>query len=86
MDNLNSHEVAGVREAIEGAKAMLVYLHPYSPDLNPIEQVFAKFKSLLRTAAERTVEGLWKLCGAVTESFPEHERRNYLKRCGYRYA
>lgn len=86
MDNLNSHKVAGVREAIEGAKATLVYLPPYSPDLNPIEQVFAKLKSLLRSAAERTVEGLWKLCGQLTEAFPEHECRNYLKHCGYRYT
>lgn len=86
MDNLNSHKVAGVREAIERAKATLVYLPPYSPDLNPIEQVFAKLKSLLRSAAERTVEGLWKHCGQLIDAFPEHECRNYLKHCGYRYT
>lgn len=58
LDNLNSHKVAGVREAIEAVGAEVWYLPPYSPDLNPIEQVFAKFKWMIRSAEERTVEGL----------------------------
>jgi transposase len=58
MDNLGSHKVAGVREAIEAAGASVLYLPPYSPDLNPIENAFPKLKRLLRTAAERTVDGL----------------------------
>ena len=59
MDNLSSHKVAGVREAVEPAGATLRHLPPYSPDLNPIEQVFAKLKALLRDAAARTIEALW---------------------------
>jgi transposase len=86
MDNLNAHKVAGVREAIEGAQAQLVYLPPYSPDFNPIEQVFSKFKWLLRTAAERTVESLWHRCGQVLDHFTETECRNYFRHCGYRYT
>ena len=65
MDNLSSHKRAGVREAIEAAGCRLLYLPPYSPDLNPIEQAFAKLKALLRKAGERTVEGLWRLLGRL---------------------
>jgi len=86
MDNLSSHKRAGVREAIEGAGAKLVYLPPYSPDFNPIELAFSKFKWLLKSAAERTVEALWKTCGALLESFTENECRNYIRHCGYRYS
>ena len=77
LDNLNSHKVAGVRAAIEAVGAELLYLPPYSPDLNPIEQVFAKFKWLIRSAQERTVAGLWKRCGQLLERFSESECRNY---------
>jgi transposase len=84
MDNLPAHKVAGVREAIERAGARLLYLPPYSPDLNPIEQVFAKLKSLLRTAACRTVEALWTLLGKLLTDFPPQECANYLAHCGYR--
>jgi transposase len=84
MDNLSSHKRAGVREAIEGAGARLVYLPPYSPDLNPIEQAFAKLKALLRKAGERTVEGLWRLLGRLLDEFAPDECRNYLSHCGYR--
>ena len=63
MDNLTAHKVAGVREAIAAPGARLFYLPPYSPDLNPIEQAFAKLKALLRTAAARTVEALWHTIG-----------------------
>lgn len=84
MDNLPAHKVAGVREAIERAGARLLYLPPYSPDLNPIEQVFAKLKSLLRTAACRTVEALWTLLGKLLAEFPPRECANYFAHCGYR--
>jgi transposase len=65
MDNLSSHKVAGVREAIEAASAELRYLPPYSPDLNPIEQVFAKLKAILRKIAARSVEALWTAIGQL---------------------
>jgi transposase len=86
MDNLSSHKRAGVRESIESAGAALVFLPPYSPDFNPIEQAFAKFKWLLKSAAQRTVEALWKTCGALLENFTETECRNYIRHCGYRYT
>ena len=83
MDNLQSHKVAGVRGAIEAAGARLVYLPPYSPDFNPIEQVFAKLKWLLRSAKERTVDGLWNLLGRLLDRFPPDECRNYFRNSGY---
>ena len=86
MDNLSSHKVAGVREAIEAVGAELRYLPPYSPDLNPIELAFSKLKKLLRDGAERTVDKLWKLCGQVLDEFTAEECRNYFKHCGYRYT
>jgi transposase len=86
MDNLSSHKVKGVREAIEAAGAELRYLPPYSPDLNPIELAFSKLKKLLRDGAERTVDKLWKLCGQILDEFTEQECRNYFKHCGYRYT
>lgn len=86
MDNLSSHKVAGVVRAIEAVDASVRYLPPYSPDLNPIELAFSKFKKLLRDGAERTVDKLWKLCGRVLDLFPETECQNYLRHCGYRYT
>ena len=86
MDNLSSHKVKGVREAIESVGAELRYLPPYSPDLNPIELAFSKFKKLLRDGAERTVDKLWTLCGSILDEFTEHECRNYFQHCGYRYS
>ncbi len=83
MDNLGSHKVAGVREAIEARGASVLYLPPYSPDLNPIEQVFAKLKALLRKAAARSVEALWAVIGAVLDAFPAHECANYFQNAGY---
>jgi len=83
MDNLAAHKVAGVREAIEAAQAHLVYLPPYSPDFNPIELVFAKLKTLIRTAAERTVEGLENLLAELLEQFTPQECRAYFRHCGY---
>jgi transposase len=84
MDNLNSHKVAGVREAIEARGASVLYLPPYSPDLNPIEKVFAKLKTLLRAAGARTREALWTLLGGLLDRFPPAECANYLAHAGYR--
>ena len=86
MDNLSSHKRTEVREAIESVGAHLLYLPPYSPDLNPIELAFSKFKWLLKSIGERTVEALWRACGKLTEEFTENECRNYLRHCGYRYV
>ena len=83
MDNLSSHKVAGIREALEEAGASALYLPPYSPDLNPIEQVFSKFKALLRKAAERTVEAVWRKIGEIMDTYPPHECANYLVNSGY---
>jgi len=86
LDNLSSHKQAGVREAIEQAGARLMYLPPYSPDLNPIELAFSKLKWLLRSAAERTVDALWSRLGQLLDCFPAHECRNYFHHCGYRVS
>lgn len=84
MDNLRAHKVAGVREAIEAAGAVLLYLPPYSPDLNPIEQLFAKLKALLRKAAERTIEALWNTIGRLLDDLRDGECSRYLDHAGYR--
>ena len=86
MDNLSSHKVVGVRQAIEATGAELRYLPPYSPDLNPIELAFSKFKKLLRDGAQRTTEKLTQLCGKVLDLFTERECRRYFRHCGYRYT
>jgi transposase len=86
MDNLSSHKGPRVQAAIEAVGASVRYLPPYSPDLNPIELAFAKFKKLLRDGAERTNQKLWQLCGQVLELFTETECRNYFRHCGYRYS
>lgn len=83
MDNLPSHKVSGIRQAIEAKKALLLYLPPYSPDLNPIEQVFAKFKAALRKAAARTVTKLWCEIAKTLKTFSPRECAAYLKNCGY---
>ena len=83
LDNLGSHKVAGIREAITSAGAKLWYLPPYSPDLNPIEKLFSKFKALLRKAAGRTVEALWKAIGELLDSFSPRECLNYFRSSGY---
>lgn len=85
MDNLGSHKVAGVKRAIEAAGCELLYLPPYSPDLNPIENAFSKLKRLLRSAAERTVEKLWRTIGKLLDRFEPGECRNYFRHCGYTY-
>jgi len=83
MDNLPSHKVSGIRAAIEAAGCRLEYLPPYSPDFNPIEQAFSKLKRLLRSAAERTVEGLWSMIGQLLDQFRPDECCNYFRHCGY---
>jgi transposase len=83
MDNLSCHKRGEVRPAIEGAGATLLYLPPYSPDLNPIEQAFAKLKALLRRAQQRTVEGLWSFLGESVDAFGAEECRNYFRHSGY---
>ena len=83
MDNLGSHKGQAVRRAIRAAGAKLFFLPPYSPDLNPIEQVFAKLKTLLRKAAERTAEATWQRIGELLNRFTTQECAHYLKNAGY---
>lgn len=83
MDNLSSHKGPRVREMIEAAGASLLFLPPYSPDLNPIENAFSKLKAHLRKAAERTVDGLWNAIGRVIDLFTPAECTNYFKAAGY---
>jgi transposase len=83
MDNLGSHKGIAVRKAIRAARAHLLFLPPYSPDLNPIEQVFAKLKLLLRKAAERSVDATWQRIGTLLEAFTPSECANYLRNAGY---
>ncbi len=83
MDNLSSHKVAGVREAIEARGAALMYLPPYSPDLNPIEQSFSKLKALIRKAGARTREALWNAIGELVTTFEPNECANYFTNAGY---
>ena len=83
MDNLGSHKGKAVRRAIRQAGAHLLFLPPYSPDLNPIEQVFSKLKTLLRKANERTVEATWRRIGKLLDHFSADECANYLVNSGY---
>jgi transposase len=72
-----------VRALIEAVGAKLLYLPPYSPDFNPIEKLFSKLKALLRKAAERTVDGLWRVIGECLNRFTPHECANYFEAAGY---
>ena len=83
MDNLPAHKAAGVRDAIEAASASLLYLPPYSPDFNPIENAFSKLKALLRAKAERTIAALWDTVGTILYLFTPTECANYFKAAGY---
>ena len=83
MDNLGSHKRAGVRRAIEAVGASLLYLPPYSPEFNPIENAFAKLKAMLRKAAERTLDGLWNAIGRIIDTFTPAECANYFAAAGY---
>ncbi|PDT22286.1 IS630 family transposase [Rhizobium hidalgonense] len=83
LDNLGSHKGQAVRRAVRAAGAHLFFLPPYSPDLNPIEQVFAKLKHLIRKAAPRTVEATWRKAGELLDAFSPAECANYLTNSGY---
>ena len=83
LDNLSSHKVAGVKVAIESVGAKVLYLPPYSPDLNPIEQVFSKLKAMLRKLRSRTIENLWKSLGELCDIFTPKECYHYYKNAGY---
>ena len=83
LDNLGSHKSAEVRKAIRQAGARLVFLPPYSPDLNPIEQVFAKLKTLLRKIDARSIEATWRGIGETLKHFSPTECANYLRNAGY---
>jgi transposase len=83
LDNLAAHKVGGVRQAIAAAGASLLYLPPYSPDLNPIEQLFAKLKALLRKAAARTKDELWSTIGRLLATVPPAACTRYLHHCNY---
>jgi transposase len=83
LDNLGSHKGEAVRRAIRQAGAHLIFLPPYSPDLNPIEQAFAKLKHLMRKAANRSIETLWRSAGEVIASFTPQECANYFVNSGY---
>src|SRR3954462_11972486 len=82
MDNLPVHKVPAVRRALEAAGAQLLFLPPYSPDLNPIEMVFAKMKAKLRHEAHRTVDALWRALGRIASAIAPAECANYLRHCG----
>lgn len=86
IDNLGSHKGKAVRRLIRSIGAKLFFLPPYSPDLNPIEQVFAKLKTLLRKADQRTLEATWRQIGVLLREFPPHECANYLRNSGYASA
>lgn len=83
MDNLPSHKISGVREAIEKAKARLLFLPPYSPDFNPIEMAFPKLKALLRKAAAHSIDDLWAVIADCVMQFKPNECRNYFTAAGY---
>jgi transposase len=83
MDNLPAHKITGVRQAIKGAGARLIYLPPYSPDFNLIEMAFSKLKAALRKAAARTIPELWDVIAEVIEQFKPEQCRNYFAAAGY---
>jgi len=83
MDNLPSHKVDGVRKAIKARGAFLLYLPAYSPDFNPIEQAYAKFKALLRKAAARSIDELWEAIADALDQFKPDECRNFFLNAGY---
>jgi transposase len=83
IDNLPAHKVKGVREAIEAAGATLIYLPPYSPDFNPIEMAFSKFKAFLRKAAARTISELEEAIAKAIDTFTPQDCENYFAAAGY---
>ena len=83
MDNLGSHKSKAVRDAIKAAGARLIFLPPYSPDLNPIEQIFSKIKHWMRMASERTLEATWKRVGSLIATIKPEECAKYFTNAGY---
>jgi transposase len=83
LDNLGSHKGRPARNAVRAKGAHLLFLPPYSPDLNPIEQVFAKIKHLVRAAEPRDVETTWRKVGKLLDLFSNEECANYLRNSGY---
>jgi len=83
MDNLSSHKVAGVRQAIEATGAILLYLPPYSPDFNPIEQYFSKLKAALKKTAARTIDVLWNAIGSLYDAVTTTHCNNFFYKAGY---
>jgi len=83
MDNLSSHKVAGVRQAIEATGATVVYLPPYSPDFNPIELAFSKLKQLMRSARHRLVKPLWDDTQRMLDAITATDANHYFQHCGY---
>ncbi len=83
MDNLSSHKGPRTRELIQAAQAELVYLPPYSPDLNPIEPAFSKIKQALRSLAQRTIDTLWSTMQNVLDQVTDNDARGYFRHCGY---
>lgn len=86
MDNLSSHKRLAIRQLIESVRAKLVYLPPYSPDLNPIEHIFSKVKQLLRSLAYRTRKALWRSMQSVLDAVTTSDATNCFRHCGYRYV
>ena len=83
LDNLAAHKIEGARTAVEAVGARLLFLPPYSPDLNPIENAFAKLKALLRKAAARTVDQLWEAIAQIIQTYSPAECANYFSAAGY---
>ena len=83
LDNLSAHKVAGVRRAVEATDAKVVYLPPYSPDLNPIELAFSKLKHLMRSARHRLVDTLWRDTQRMLDAITPTDAANFLHHCGY---
>ena len=83
MDNLGSHKALAIKNAILERGAHLLFLPPYSPDLNPIEKYFSKLKTLLRAAAERNLNDLWTRIGTIIENTSPQECSNYIRHAGY---
>ena len=83
LDNLSSHKSEKAERTIRSKGAWLLFLPPYSPDLNPIEQVFAKLKAMLRKAQARTADTLWSIIGELLDRFACAECEHYIRHCGY---
>ena len=83
MDNLPAHKAAGIRDVIETAGAKLMFLPPYSPDFNPIENALSKLKALMRAKAERTIKAMWDAVGSMIDQFTPAECANYFRAAGY---